>query len=580
MTDELTFLPWLRRGLAQALTAPGPLSGPIPRGPAITASVDVLDAHATRDVRLHGPDRVTGLAPGQVLRSEPRPDSVEVETTLFPYVEVAAPDLPWLYTPAAPGPKGLRPWLVLVVVREQAGVSLDTPAGSLPLLRIDAPAVVADELPDLADSWAWAHVQSLVGLDGAAAAVAGATGEVIARLLCPRRLLPDSTWLACLVPAFDGGVLAGRGDPVPAGTQWQPAWDHAAGRAPGPLPAYHHWRFSTGRGGDFETLCRRLTADDSGVAFGLQPMDVADPGLVTPFARRVLRDYEGALRTRGVVPRPWAREPKAVFQRELSVLLERSAQRVDVRPPAAGAPYDPRRQDPVVGPPLYGQWPAGVSAVPGHGWVPELNLDPVTRAAAGLGARAVQAAQEELMAAAWDQAGAVRATVGALNQGRLAVEVGRRVTARLTRLADGDVLHLTAPVQALLGAGPRSARARLADAAVPAGLVSCAHLRLTRPGTALARDWEALAGPRARLGADHVETTVGATGRATSPALAFAAYGRLTAAQAGDPTLQDTPPDLPERVRPGRARQAPIDDPVGTGCPTSPVCPPRRAWRT
>ena len=90
---------------------------------------------------------------------------------------------------------------MLVVVREQEGVEPRHAARRrLPLLRIDAPALVADELPDLADSWAWVHVQSLVGLDGAAAAVAGATGEVIARLVCPRRLLPDSSWLACLVP--------------------------------------------------------------------------------------------------------------------------------------------------------------------------------------------------------------------------------------------------------------------------------------------------------------------------------------------------------------------------------------------
>ena len=159
MNEEITFLPWVRRGLAQALTTAGPLSGAIARGPSVTASVDVLDAHTERAVRLHGPDQVTGLAPGQVLRSEPRPDSVEVEPTLFPYVELAAPDLPWLYTPAAPDGDGkLRPWLVLVVVREQDGVVLDTLAGSLPVLRID-PALAAGELPNLDDSWAWVHVQ-------------------------------------------------------------------------------------------------------------------------------------------------------------------------------------------------------------------------------------------------------------------------------------------------------------------------------------------------------------------------------------------------------------------------------------
>ena len=527
MTDELTFLPWLRRGLAQALTAPGPLDGDIARGPAVTAWVDVLDAHASSDVRLHGPDHVIGLAPGQVLRCEPRPDSSDVETTIFPFAELAAPDLPWLYTPAAPGAQGLRPWLVLVVVREQDGVRLETPPGGLPLLHIDAPAVIADELPDLADAWAWAHVQSLVGLDGAAAAVAAESGEVLARLLCPRRLLGDSAWIACVVPAFDGGVLAGRGETVPEAADWRAAWDRGEQRWPGPLPVYHHWRFTTGQGGDFETLCRRLQADDSGAVFGLQAMDVGDPGLMEPAPTRVLVDFEGALRTPGVVPRPWSRDHKLDFQPAVTDLLARSAVRADVRPPRPGAPYDPRKQDPVVGPPLYGQWPAGVTAVPEKGWVGELNLDPVRRAAAGLGARVVQADQEALVAAAWDQAGSLRATVAALNQGRLAVEVGRRLTGRVGALGDGDVLHLTAPLHALLGTPVQSVRGRLTASAVPAGLVSTVHLRLTRPGSALARDWQTLVRSRARLGTEHVETTVAATAQGASSALAFAVYGRL-----------------------------------------------------
>jgi hypothetical protein len=187
----------------------------------------------------------------------------------------------------------------------------------------------------------------------------------------------------------------------------------------------------------------------------------------------------------------------------------------------------------------------------------------------------VQAAQEELVAGAWDQAGSLRATVGALNQGRLAVEAGRRLTGRIATLGDGDVLHLTAPLHALLGTGLESVRTRLAAGAVPAGLVSTAHLRLTRPGTSLARDWQALAGPPARLGAEHVETTVAATAQATSPALAFAAYGRLEAAQISDPTLSGDTPDLPERVRAARppqpAREAPFEGPgVPEGLPLPP----------
>ena len=263
MSDELTFLPWLRRGLVQALTAPGPLDGAIPRGPAVTASVDVQGSQASQDVRLHGPDHVLGLAPGQVLRSEPRADSVEVETTLFPYVELAAPDLPWLYTPAAPGDQGLRPWLVLVVVREQEGVRLDTPAGSTPLLRIDLPpAAIAKELPDLVDAYAWAHVQSVVGLAGAAAAVERGSGEVIARLVCPRRLLPNSSWLACVVPAFDEGAGRPRGDGATRDAlpgSLEPPRGALAGRPRLPLVALQH-RPGRPLRDAAAAACRRMTA--------------------------------------------------------------------------------------------------------------------------------------------------------------------------------------------------------------------------------------------------------------------------------------------------------------------------------
>ena len=68
------------------------------------------------------------------------------------------------------------------------------------------------------------------------------------------------------------------------------------------------------------------------------------------------------------------------------------------------------------------------------------------------------------MAAAWEQAGELRATVTALNHGRLAAEVGRRLTRRAATLADADLLQLTAPLHALLrrrrDERPRAARRR------------------------------------------------------------------------------------------------------------------------
>ena len=76
------------------------------------------------------------------------------------------------------------------------------------------------------------------------------------------------------------------------------------------------------------------------------------------------------------------------------------------------APADARaagEPDPLVAPPIYGCWPAQVERVSAAegGWVNELNLDPRTRAAAGLGARVIREHQEEYMRLAWEQIGEV-----------------------------------------------------------------------------------------------------------------------------------------------------------------------------
>ena len=71
------------------------------------------------------------------------------------------------------------------------------------------------ELPDLEESWAWVHAQ-VVGtaadtLDALRQAVETAPARTVARLLSPRRLDPDVTYIACVVPAFDVGRKAGLG---------------------------------------------------------------------------------------------------------------------------------------------------------------------------------------------------------------------------------------------------------------------------------------------------------------------------------------------------------------------------------
>ena len=532
MSDELVFLPFLRRGLAQALSDPDPLAGSLVRGGAIDAWINVAGERVDQTLQLRSADEVVGVAPSQILREQPRADSTDVEPNYFPFVELAAPDLPWCYTPAGATATGrLRPWLVLVVVREQDGVTVTArPGTTLATLRIEPPAAPEHELPDLADSWAWAHVQSLVPLDDVETAVAGGTGDVVARLLCPRQLLPNAAYRACLVNAFTA-----------TGEKLEPAWDLGELHAPVELTVYHHWRFTTGREGDFEALCRRLRPDAGGATIGLHALDVTDPGLVSPASRRVLVDYEGPLETPGVVPRTWDPRHRKTFQRELEAVLNRGAARAEVTPPARGEPYDPETEDPVVAPPLYGLWPAGITSLPPDGWVRQVNDHPARRAAAGLGARVVRASQEALVAAAWDAAGQLRATTTALNQARLAAEIGRSWTRRAAALADADLLQLTARQHAFLPVGGTSVRARLQASAVPDGLISATYLRRTRPSTPLARDFAHRSG--ARLGLAHVETTLRATGDAAlRVAISFAVFGEPRGVVRDDPTLEAAPP--------------------------------------
>ena len=524
MSGEITFLPWLRRGLAQALAPAASVYDALPRSTTIPAWVAVEGTQVDRPVVLQGPDAVTGVAAAQVLREEPRRDSTEAEPFYFPFVELAAPGLPWMFTPAgADGQGRLRPWLVLVAVREPDGATLEPGrGGALPVLRVEDPAA---ELPDLEDSWAWVHVESLVGADGVADAVSGGTGGVVARVMCPRRLLPDSSWLACLVPAFDGGRARGLGEELPAGGELLPAWTQ--GGEPVELPVYHHWRFTTGAPVTFESLCRRLKPDGDGAELGLYPLDVTDPGIVRPAAKRVLLDMEGALKTAEAVPRDWDATHKADFQGDIAIAVDAGAAR-----PA------PMAKEPVVAPPLYGGRPADMTAVPAAGWVRTLNAHPVRRAAAGLGAGAVRAAQEELVAAAWDQAGDLKAAMTALSRARLGTEVGRTLARRAGTLADGDLVQLTAPLQAFLRSGGSSIRATLAASDVPDGLVSAAYVRQTRPGAPLARDWAARTGSPARLATEHTRINLEATAAGGKRAvLEFAVPGVPAGAWTEDPAL-------------------------------------------
>ena len=136
------FLPWVRQGAASGIQTPDTLGANQAGFIAVPVKLSVNDAHdIDRQVRLYGPGDVTGMDPQQVVRTVPRHLALDFEPNYFPAIEFDRPDFPWLFTPAkANEAEKLRPWICLVVVRKQEGVTLRTD-GTLPVLEIKAPAL-------------------------------------------------------------------------------------------------------------------------------------------------------------------------------------------------------------------------------------------------------------------------------------------------------------------------------------------------------------------------------------------------------------------------------------------------------
>ena len=449
------FLPWVRQGAASGIKTPD-MSANQPAVVSVRVKLGINNAppDIERQVRLYGPGDVTGIDRLQVIRTEPRHLSTDFEPNYFPAIEFDRPDLPWIFTPAIANAEGkLRPWLCLIVVRKQNDVILRVDR-NLPSPVLEIKANAANELPDLAESWAWAHAQvsgSALNKDSLEQSLGGNPALTLSRLLCPRRLDPLTDYLACVVPTFELGRKAGLGLPIQRDGERNeekellPAWTTQPDTVT--LPVYFHWEFRTGTGGDFEALVKLLTARDlrETPKVGKRLVDISDPDFNITLPVGTTLELEGALRVVGAATPAWQESTRMPFQTELKKILD--APRL--------AMQNDSDEDPIVAPPIYGCWQAARHTVnlppppPTQvAWLDELNLDPRHRAVAALGTQVVQTQQEELMASAWEQLG----EIDRINQLRRQAQLARAVnnvyyTKHFSRFSDEMLLKVFGAAQ-------------------------------------------------------------------------------------------------------------------------------------
>jgi hypothetical protein len=464
------FLPWLRQGLANAITA-SPAAG---TRASIHVEVDVdgtpinggapLTQPATQDIALYGPGEILGFEPSAVIRTEPRAGVANFESNYLPAVDFYDEDFPWRYTPAPPAGLKLTPWIALIALK-QSEFTEGKNIANRPLSFITLSSL--GSLPNADELWAWAHVHfnqglspnpstELVSTDMSAVlprvqTVLDSNPDLAySRLLCPRLLDADTGYDAFVVPAFETGRLAGLGhDPTKAPSALASAWaPYANQQEPVNFPYYYRWKFTTGDRGDFRYLVGLLKAQPVDPTVGTRDFDAQDPGSNLPgFSKPELN---GVLRLGGALEVPdtdlkpkekvtrdayekWDDPYPNAFEKSLAKFINLPDDYAAKTPAAANAasaitpsgsgisqpvvPDISSDPDPLITSPLYGRWHAltervlfnrdGTTAANSTNWVHRLNLDPRFRIPANYGVEVVEDNAEAYMNYAWLQIGDV-----------------------------------------------------------------------------------------------------------------------------------------------------------------------------
>jgi hypothetical protein len=483
----------MRRGLANQLKDPAGAGAS--RGKlevSITVGSDAagaVSAPVLKPIQLVGPGDITGINPHQIIRTEPRAGVSDFEPNYLVAVDLYDEDFLWRYSPFAIDGVNHRlpPWIALIVLKDDEFERLNTPHLPSPAIHLTSKARKEDFFPPIGQEFAWAHVHlnAVIGTD--TKPDQGKLKQLLdqhpdaayARLMCPRKLEANTSYTGFIVPSLDVGRRAGLGEVIADNEDGSiRSWAGAAID----FPVYYQWRFRTGVEGDFELLVRALVPRDMDPRVGVRDMDISRPGFGVA---SVTNPPDGKVSLEGALLAPTSKrrglDPTSDFAPKV-------AEKINAPAAVLAAPVSEiiGASDPVVAPPIYGSWHAGVERVDlsaaDPGWVPELNLDPRYRAAAGLGARVVRKNQDAYMRSAWGQIGDVLTVNAKIRRAQLATKASSAMYSKsVVKLNVEYATALSSPVFAKVMGSPTTLRALTLASRLPRATLSPAFRKLLRP---------------------------------------------------------------------------------------------------
>jgi hypothetical protein len=516
-----SFLPWLRQGLGAEITEADTLGqaagAALERAQLqveLTLHGDGLDGTTSDQIiakliSIVGPGDMKNISERVVVSHNPRRNVTNYEANNLAYIEFYEEDFLWRYTPARPNAanaKRLRPWLALIVLKEDEFKMQQLP-DTIPFISIRDEAF-SNVFHEPGETWAFAHVHFNQLLEKSnldelkqevTAELQADPDTALCRLLCPRKLQVKTFYTACLIPAFETGRRTGLGlDPAGVSAQ-ESSWIKTGQQTAKPrgldFPVYYQWNFATGINGDFESLVAKLKPIVMDPENGMMPMDVQEIGYgMDEMMERKTMGMEAALRppTFEKIRENFPVTPKEIECKDrltdflnLSPSINRP---VNSGSDTAENPFYsvPFSKDPMIVPPLYGAWHGlaeDLKTGTNWPWFLELNTDFRNRAAAGLGTQVIQNNQEDFMNRAWQQVGRINEANQKLREAQLNKMINNAIYKKHVLSAQQDKFFMTTnAVQHVTFNADKSSSVnhQINQSRIPLAAQSAAFQKLTR----------------------------------------------------------------------------------------------------